>query len=104
VPVQSSKTLAADSEETTFELSGDPARNVTAIVIDADQYTLSMIHDLHTVFPTVKLIALSSDPAKRLAAVKAGATLALPKTTPPPKLAKVVKSLAGPVRTPASGR
>jgi hypothetical protein len=97
VPMQATKTLQADSEETTFELSGDPKRNVTAIVIDADTYTLGMIHDLHTVFPTVKLIALSSDPAKRLAAVKAGATLALPKTTPPPKLAKAVAALAGPI-------
>jgi hypothetical protein len=74
------------------------------IVIDADQYTLSMIHDLHTVFPMIKVIALSNDPQRLAAAVRAGASVGLPKSTPATKLAKVVGSLSTPPRSPASRR
>jgi hypothetical protein len=89
----SGKTVAAVSESTAFELAGDPTKNVGVIVIDADQYTLGMIHDLRTVFPMVQLVALSNSASRRAAAVRAGATIALPKTTTAPKLAKVVQAL-----------
>jgi hypothetical protein len=53
----------------------------------------------------VKLIALTDNPAKLARAVKAGATLALPKTTTSTKLAKVVTSLSGNTpRLPAAKR
>ena len=90
----SGKTVQAVSENTAFELAGDPKKNVGVIVIDADQYTLGMIHDLRTVFPSVKLVALSNSAARRAKAVRAGATVALPKTTTAPKLAKVASAVA----------
>jgi DNA-binding NarL/FixJ family response regulator len=74
------------------------------IVVDADQYPLSLIHNLRIVFPSssVRLVALTNDPKKRNRAIAAGATIALPKGTPNAKLAKVVASLSGAVRIPAS--
>jgi hypothetical protein len=88
--------VVATSGESTFALTGDPARNVEVVVIDADQYGIDLIRNLRTVFPSVRLIALSSDPKMLLRAIKAGATIALPKDTPSVKLAKVVSALAEP--------
>jgi DNA-binding NarL/FixJ family response regulator len=92
--------LIATSVDSTFTLTGDPSRNVAVIVVDADQYSLGLVHDLRIVFPSVKLVVLTSDPNKLAGAVAAGATIALPKGTPTAKLAKVVASLSGPPPTP----
>jgi hypothetical protein len=102
---QEQRLVPATSSDTAFSVTGDPKRNVQVIVVDADEYGLSLVHDLRTVFPMVKLIALTSDPAKLSRAVKAGATIALPKTTSAGKLAKVVTNLSGNApRIPASNR
>jgi hypothetical protein len=92
---QAQRLVPATSSDNAFAVTGDPKRNVQVIVVDADEYGLSLIHDLRTVFPMVKLIALSDNAAKLARAVKAGATLALPKKTTTTKLAKVVTSLSG---------
>ena len=76
-------------------------------ILQASPRGISLIRDLRTVFPGIRLVALTSDPKKLVQAVRAGATIALPKTTPSVKLAKVVSTLVGPfVRKPsiASGR
>ena len=103
VPRQRAR-LVASSGESAFQLTGDPKRNVQVIVVDADQYPLSLIHNLRIVFPStsVRLVALTNDPKKRARAVAAGATIALPKQTPNVKLAKVVAALTSSARTPAS--
>jgi DNA-binding NarL/FixJ family response regulator len=85
--------LVASSSDSAFSLAGDPRLNVEVIVVDADQYTLGLVHDLRTVFPGVKLIVLTNDPTKLSRAIGAGATVALPKSTPSAKLAKVVAAL-----------
>jgi hypothetical protein len=77
-----------------FDVTGDPRKNVQVIVVDADEYGLGLVRDLHTVFPTVRLIVLSDDPRKLAAAIHTGASLALPRSTPADKLAKVVSKLA----------
>jgi hypothetical protein len=100
---QRQRLVPATSSETAFSVTGDPKRNVQVIVVDADEFGLSLVHDLRTVFPNIKLVAVTSDPAKLARAVKAGATLALPKKTSTEKLAKVVTTLSGnAVRTPAA--
>jgi hypothetical protein len=96
--------LVASSSDSAFSLTGDPRLNVEVVVVDADQYTLGLVHDLRTVFPSVKLIALTSDPNKLSRAVAAGATIALPKSTPAVKLAKVVAALTSGQRFPTSRR
>ncbi len=53
------------------------------------------MRDLHTVFPDVRLVAISSKRRNLAAAKRAGATLALPKRTPARTLRKAIRSLAG---------
>jgi hypothetical protein len=98
------KHLLASSSESTFSLAGDPKLNVEAIVLDADQYSLGLVHDLRTVFPDVKLIVLTNDSKKLSRAIAAGATVALPTSTPTVRLAKVVAAVTAGLRYPASRR
>jgi hypothetical protein len=85
--------LTTAEENETFLLAGDTSLNIQAIVVDADRYTLSMVHDLRTVFPNIPIVALTDDPQKLSRSVAAGATIALPRSTPPDQLAKVVRRL-----------
>jgi hypothetical protein len=87
------KVLSTTDENETFLLAGNSALNIQAIVVDADKYTLSFVHDLRTVFPNVPIIALSDDPIKLSRSVDAGATVALTHSTTPDEVAKVVKRL-----------
>jgi DNA-binding NarL/FixJ family response regulator len=46
------------------------------------------------VFPSVAIIALTNDPRRLAQSVRAGATVAVPSTTPPKDLAKLIRRLA----------
>jgi DNA-binding NarL/FixJ family response regulator len=96
----------ASTGDSAFELAGDPNRNVQVIVLDADQYPLSLVHNLRIVFPStsVTLVVLTNDPKKRMRAIAAGATIALPKGTSNTKLARVVAAFTGSTRVTASHR
>jgi hypothetical protein len=85
--------LSTADENATFLLAGDTNLNIQAIVVDVDRYTLSMVHDLRTVFPNIPIVALTDDPQKLSRSVAAGATVALPRSTPADQLAKVVRRL-----------
>jgi hypothetical protein len=67
---------------------------VQVIVVDVDRYGISLLRDLRTVFPSVRLLALASRPADLARASKAGATIALPYDTPAPMVARVIRRLA----------
>ena len=54
---------------------------------------VSVVRDLHTVFPAVKIVALAAGPKTMSAALKAGATVVLPRSTPPAMLAKIIQRL-----------
>src|SRR5207253_8759911 len=86
--------IQASNSDDPFTVTGDPARNVEVVVVDADQFGLGLVRDLRTVFPSLRLIVLSDDPRKLARAVSAGATLALPRSTPSAKLATVVSRMA----------
>jgi hypothetical protein len=85
--------LTTTEENSTFLLAGDTSLNIQAVVVDVDRYTLSLVHDLRTVFPNIPIVALTDDPQKLSRSVAAGATVALPRSTPPDQLAKVVRRL-----------
>ena len=87
------RVLTTAEENATFLLTGNPALNIQAVVVDIDAYTLSMVHDLRTVFPNIPIVALTNDPQKLSRAVAAGATVALPRSTPPDQLAMVIRRL-----------
>jgi hypothetical protein len=81
-------------EEETWTFTASPSRNVQVIVVDVDRYGLELVRDLRTVFPTVKILALTNDPRRLAQAVRAGATIAVPRSTPPRDLAKLIARLA----------
>ncbi len=78
--------------------------NVEVIVVDVDRYGLQLIRDLRLVFPTVRIIGLTNDPRRLGQAIRAGATIAVPRSTPPKDLAKLIKRLAKPQPVLAGAR
>ena len=49
------------------------SRNVAVVVVDIDRQGLAMVHNLHTVFPQVRIVAVTKDPAKLMKARRFGA-------------------------------
>ncbi|MDQ3066537.1 MAG: Ig-like domain-containing protein, partial [Actinomycetota bacterium] len=78
----------------TFTLAASAARDVGVVVVDVDAYGISFLSDLRTVFPSLRLIAISREPARRTLAVRAGAVLALPRTTTAKQLGKAISLVA----------
>jgi DNA-binding NarL/FixJ family response regulator len=69
------------------------------IVVDVDAFGVSLIRDLHAVFPSTKIVALTSGPRQMVASLKAGASIALPRSTPASVLTRLVtRLLAKPVK------
>ena len=85
---------AADADHT-FDLIASTSDDVDVVVVDADAFGTRFITDLRAVFPNVRVIAISREPARRVLAVRAGATLALPRTTTARQLAKAIALVAG---------
>ena len=88
------KPAVVASADPTFDAAANRNRDVRVIVVDADELGLATVHDLHVVFPSVKIVALAAGPKTMAAALKAGATIVLPRTTPAATLAKIVQRLA----------
>ncbi len=80
--------------EDAWTLTGASSGNVEVIVVDVDRYGLQLIRDLRLVFPTVRILALTNDPRRLAQSVRAGATIAAPRSTPPKDLAKLIQRLA----------
>jgi hypothetical protein len=85
---------SAKGAQRTFLLAGAADRNVGVIVVDVDVYGLGFLRDLRLVFPTMRLLALCSNPATLGRAIQAGANLALPRSTPADELARIIAMLA----------
>jgi DNA-binding NarL/FixJ family response regulator len=63
------------------------------IVVDVDAFGVSLIRDLHAVFPSMKIVALTSGPKQMASSLKAGASIALPRSTPASVLTRVIRRL-----------
>ena len=63
------------------------------IVVDVDEFGVGFVRDLHTVFPQLRIVALSKSSTTLAAALRNGATVALPRSTAPATLAKVIAKL-----------
>jgi hypothetical protein len=87
------KVVSVEGVEDAFNLAGSGSGDVQVIIVDVDQFGVGFVRDLHIVFPSMKIVALSRDPKLLAAALKAGATVALPSSTPSPTLAAVVARL-----------
>jgi hypothetical protein len=85
--------VKARGADAAFDLAGASTGNVQLIVVDVDEFGVGFVRDLHTVFPSLKIVALSSSSVRLAASKRAGASAALPRSTTGPKLAKVVTKL-----------
>ena len=94
------KLLAAADIDPTFDAAASRTTDVRVIVLDTNQFGSALIRDLHTVFPTVKIVALASTPRAMVTALRAGAAVALPRSTPPSTLARVIQRLLHPPKKP----
>jgi hypothetical protein len=81
--------------ESTFALAGDTNRNVGVIVVDVDRYGIGFVKDLRTLFPSIRIIAVAGTERTLQQATRAGASVALPRTTTPLSLGKAIRGLAG---------
>jgi hypothetical protein len=89
------RVVARATPDETFALVASAVRNVGIVVVDVDAYGLVFVGDLHTVFPALRLIAIAREPALRHLSVRAGAVLALPRSTSSQQLAKAIVRIAG---------
>jgi hypothetical protein len=87
------KVVSANDVDKAFDLAGAGSGDVQVMVVDVDEFGIGFVRDLHVVFPSMKIVALSRDPKLLVAALKAGATVALPSSTPSPTLAAVIAKL-----------
>jgi len=94
VPGLSGVRVVATAGEDTFAAAGTLGANVGVIVLDVDQYGLAMLRDLHTLFPNVRLVALSTSSTRLARARALGATVALPTSASPPQIAMLIDRLA----------
>jgi hypothetical protein len=88
------KATFVTSVDPTFDAAANRNRDVRVIVVDADELGVATVRDLHIVFPSTKIVALAAGPKTMAAALKAGATIVLPRSTPPATLAKIIRRLA----------
>ncbi len=86
--------LTQASSDTAFALTASTTRNVQVVVVDVHMLGPSLVHDLRLVFPSVRVLALGGTPQELADAMKSGATVALPRTTSPQRLAAVIERLA----------
>jgi hypothetical protein len=88
------RVTAASGDDDAFGLAGSSRRNVRVMVVDADRYGIGLVRDLAAVFPRIRIIALTNDPRRLAQAIRGGATIAVPRSTPPKELAKLISRLA----------
>jgi DNA-binding NarL/FixJ family response regulator len=101
LPKGKPRVVKARGIETTFDAAADRNADARVIVVDVDEFGVAFVRDLHTVFPAAKIVALSSSPRTMARALKAGAVIALPRSTPPATLAKVIQKLLSPPKKAA---
>ncbi|HEY3017207.1 MAG TPA: Ig-like domain-containing protein, partial [Gaiellaceae bacterium] len=98
---RNTKFVSASGVEPTFDAAASRKSDVRVIVIDVDELGVALIRELHTVFPSVKIVGLASGPRTMAAALRAGAAIVLPRSTPPATLAKVIQKLLAKPSKPA---
>ena len=78
--------------ERTFALLSAQNRTVDVVVVDVDRFGLRFLRDLRTVFPTVRVIALSDRRPLRAKIRKAGAFSILPRAATRTQLSRAIRT------------
>jgi hypothetical protein len=86
---------AGQTIEATPEQSFDVAstRDASVVIVDVDKYGVKLVRDLHTVFPTTSVVALSKS-SVTLAILHGQGVYALPSSTPAKQIAALVQQLS----------
>jgi hypothetical protein len=102
------RVVSSASIEPTFDAAANRRTDVHVIVVDVDQFGIGLISDLHAVFPSAKLVALTSSPKSMVDSLRAGASIAFPRATAAQTLVRVIQRLLGgparPVRSKPAKR
>ena len=93
--VRGVRVVARANPDETFALATSASRKVGVVVVDVDAFGVGFVGDLHTVFPALRLIAIAREPALRRSSLRAGAVLALPRSTSSQQLANAIARTAG---------
>lgn len=88
------RVIAQATPDETFALAASRTRDISVVVVDVDAYGIGFVADLRTVFPSMRILAVSKSPSKRALAIRAGAVLAIPRATTAKQLAKAIASIA----------
>ena len=83
----------ADLDQT-FALAASGAHDIKVVVVDVDSHGVGFVSDLRTVFPSIRVIAIATQPADRVRALRAGAVQALPRNTTSRQLAKAIAAIS----------
>ena len=78
----------------TYAQNADLYRHVKVVVVDLSLHRASLVSGVRVVFPGVRVLALGATPRQLVDASRAGATVALPRSTPPARIAAVIERLA----------
>jgi hypothetical protein len=78
--------------ERTFALLSAPDRTVDVVVVDVDRFGIQFLRDLRTVFPTVRVIALSDRGAMKPKIKRAGAFSVLPRSATRAQLSRAIRA------------
>jgi hypothetical protein len=92
------KLLRATSIDAAFDLAARHNGNAAVMVVDVDELGVDVIRDLRVVFPSLRIVAVSSSPAKLAAAKRAGANVTVRRAAAKQRLTKVVTRLLRSVR------
>ncbi len=92
------KLLRATNVDRAFDLAAANNGSVGVMIVDVDELGVGVIHDLRVVFPSLKLVALSSSPQQLAAAKRAGANVTVRRAAAKQKLTKVVTRLLRSIR------
>jgi hypothetical protein len=92
-PSRRPRLVMASGIEPTFDAAANRRTDVRVIVVDVDAFGVSLIRDLHTVFPSIGIVALTSSPRQMAVSLKTGASVALPRSTPASVVTRVITRL-----------
>jgi hypothetical protein len=85
--------LRATSIDAAFDLAARNNGMAAVMIVDVDELGVDIIRDLRVVFPSLKIVAVSTSPARLTAAKRAGANATVRRAAAKQRLTKVVKRL-----------
>jgi hypothetical protein len=88
------RVVAQAGLDQTFALAASGSHDIKIVVVDVDVHGVGFVSDLRTVFPAIRVIAIATQPADRVRALRAGAVKALPRNTTSRQLAKAIAAIS----------